>query len=126
MARFATLSSMWLPELKKKNASAAREQEGSLPEPLEAAEENDAITITKAEHMRWNARDQDLQESLAQAVRHIDPAEYTDDRIQQLLATAQQNGSRKTTGRRASRQADTRKEGRNAVRALPRVSRRRT
>lgn len=116
---------MWLHELKKENESPAREQELKVPEPVDEPAENDAFTITTEEHVRWKARVKDLCQSLAQTVRHIDPTEYTEGRIQGLLAMARQNGSKKISVRRSLRQSETRKEDRNAVPALPRAPRRR-
>ena len=64
-------------------------------EPLVALAETDpspeesAFSLSKEEHARIARAAEVLHDELAATVRHIDPAEYSEERLQELLAQAQ-------------------------------------
>ena len=60
----------------------------ALAEPDPAPEES-AVSLTREEHARMTRAAQVLQDELAATVRHIDPSEYSEERLQELLAQAQ-------------------------------------
>lgn len=84
---------MWLRDLKHKNKLSEHPR---LEEPLfldDVSVGEREFCLTKEEHGQLKEAEQALQRELALGVRHIDPAEYSDERIERLLEQASQNRS---------------------------------
>lgn len=62
----------------------------ALAEPDPTPEES-AVSLTREEHARLTRASQVLHDELAATIRHIDPSEYSEERLQELLAQAQDN-----------------------------------
>ena len=86
-----SLSTMWLRELKQREFEDLPALDGE-----DQVEEERGFSLTKEEHARLTQAGQSLRDELAAAVRHIDPSEYSQERLQQLLTEANQ----KPTSRR--------------------------
>ncbi len=83
---------MWLEELKQQNLLALGHTQSKQAEPPPKTDERQ---LTGEEHQRLKQGMQSLYEELAASVKHIDPSEYTEDRIQGLLEQARVNDVRR-------------------------------
>lgn len=79
---------MWLEELKQQNLLALGHTQATQEEP---PPKTDHPQRTEKERQRINKGMQSLYEELAASVNHIDPGEYTENRIQGLLEQARMN-----------------------------------
>lgn len=78
---------MWLRDLKRENGSGG---EGSATSPLSHARplHKQRHGLSRQELDRLVQRTQELRDELTAAIHHVDPSEYSDERIQHLLAQA--------------------------------------
>ncbi len=83
---------MWLDELKEKNREGHRTIHMPVRPPTPAQERHG---LNRKEHARLAEKTQELREELAAEVRRIDPKEYTEERIQNLLAQTQRTPQRR-------------------------------
>ena len=77
---------MWLRDLKRENDGA----QGSAAAPLsnDPALHRERHGLSRQELDRLVQRTQELREELTATIHHVDPSEYSDERIQQLLVQA--------------------------------------
>lgn len=88
---------MWLEELKLENKLSNRlrpEYDGGQDTPQKAD------LLTKDELARLTQKSQALHDELATTVRHIDPAEYSEERVHALLAEARLAGGNRKGSRK--------------------------
>ena len=83
---------MWLHDLKQQNRNPQPRSQASDQEPPIRADH-----LTDEEHIRLKEKTQALHNELAASVKHIDPAEYTESRVHQLLEQAHQNAFHRKT-----------------------------
>ncbi len=91
------LAVMWLEELKLENKLSNRlrpEYDGGQDTPQKAD------LLTKDELARLSQRAQALHDELATTVRHIDPAEYSEERVHALLTEAHLGGDNRRRSRK--------------------------
>lgn len=75
---------MWYADLKRENERRETElRVAGLP-----SEAEDQMTLSVHEGKRWTSKLEALQADLRAQVRHVDPIEYSEDRIAQLLSSA--------------------------------------
>ena len=86
------MAPMWLHDLKRKNAGSplSSTTPASTTEPLHKQRHG----LSRQELDRLIRKTQELRDELTAAVRHVDPSEYSDERIQQLLAEARKHRRR--------------------------------
>lgn len=77
---------MWLRDLKRENVGGPDSTDSSLAhhQPLHKQRHG----LNRLELDRLIQRTQELRDELSATIRHVDPAEYSDERIQRLLADA--------------------------------------
>ena len=77
---------MWLRDLKRENVG----KQDSATSPLADAQplHKQRYGLSRLELDRLIQRTRELRDELTAGIHHIDPAEYSDERIQQLLAQA--------------------------------------
>ena len=79
---------MWLRDLKQKNKDALKSPSESAPE---QGRKRDTVFVPRCEQVRLSENIQALHEELAESVTHIDPAEYSEEKIELLLQQAKTN-----------------------------------
>ncbi len=77
---------MWLRDLKRENDG----KPGSAASPLSDAQalHRQRHGLSRQEMDRLVQRTQELRDELTATIHHVDPSEYSDERIQHLLAQA--------------------------------------
>ncbi len=82
---------MWLHDLKRKNTGGPLSSTSTSLSPPAEALHKQRHGLSRQELDRLTQKTQELREELTAAVRHVDPSEYSDERIQQLLTQARRN-----------------------------------
>lgn len=83
------MAPMWLHDLKRKNDGSplSSTSSSSTTEALHKQRHG----LSRQELDRLTQKTQELRDELTAAVRHVDPSEYSDERIQRLLAEARKH-----------------------------------
>lgn len=79
---------MWLRDLKQKNKDALNPSDDSS---TEKGRKRDTVFVPRCEQVRLSENIQALHDELAETVTHVDPAEYSDEKIELLLRQAKTN-----------------------------------
>ncbi len=90
---------MWLRDFQYQNELSTRSEREPLLEE-ENSSEGPGWSLTQAEQSKLREASQALQRELAATVRHIDPSEYSQERIIGLLAQASANSNKRRKRKR--------------------------